>query len=172
LITSSNTSGTRRHFGCVELNCSDRFIPKSCQPRDPRYCLHQQLDLLASQFRDIQKESGKIAPWSSNALHKPARHGIGFQIDAHNRNRARRLQRGPDTIWVADTYPASRSPWKNASEFSLLVPWMVPTLGSSPAGCCARAAIGHVAAPPSSVMKLRLLNRSKCIQCPLAKDTG
>src|SRR5262245_18121801 len=32
--------------------------------------------------------------------------------------------------------------------------------------CCARAAIGHAAAPATSVMNSRRLNRSNCIRCP------
>jgi hypothetical protein len=36
-------------------------------------------------------------------------------------------------------------------------------------GCCARAANGHTAAPPSSVMNSRRFNRSKSIRTPLTR---
>jgi hypothetical protein len=34
------------------------------------------------------------------------------------------------------------------------------------AGCCARAAIGHAVAPPSSVINSRRVGGSNCIRCP------
>ena len=40
------------------------------------------------------------------------------------------------------------------------------------AGFCARAASGHAAAPPSSVMNSRRFNRPNCIPLPLAKMTS
>jgi hypothetical protein len=40
-------------------------------------------------------------------------------------------------------------------------------------GCCARAASGHAAAaPPSSVMNSRRLNRSNCISVPASQGRG
>jgi hypothetical protein len=44
-----------------------------------------------------------------------------------------------------------------------------PDSAKGTAACCARAASGHAAAPPSSVMNSRRLNGSNCIRCPPAK---
>src|SRR5262249_39764403 len=56
-------------------------------------------------------------------------------------------------------YPASFSPLRNAVTKNVYPPGDVllrnPTTGI--VGCCARAASGHVAAPPSSVMNERRL---------------
>jgi hypothetical protein len=88
-------------FGRTELNFADRRIPEDRQARDRRHRLHQQLDLLAPELGNIQEESGEVASGMSNAVDEPARHRIGFEINADDRDRLRRLRYRLDRIRVA-----------------------------------------------------------------------
>jgi hypothetical protein len=96
-----DAGGTRGRFGRTELNFADRRVPEHRQARDPRHRLHQQLDLLAPELGNIQEESREIASRASNAVDEPASYRIGFEIDADDRNRLRRLRHCLDRIRVA-----------------------------------------------------------------------
>src|SRR6516162_7227430 len=65
--------------------------------------------------------------------------------------------------FCSSMYPRSRKLWRNASKFaafnSIDVVSSTPMRQTLP-GCCARAASGHAAAPPSSDMKARRFIRS------------
>jgi hypothetical protein len=62
-------------------------------------------------------------------------------------------------IWLS-VHPNWRSPWtkaakRNSSSVSVAAPFMSTPTRRIRSSCCARAASGHVAAPPRSVMKSR-----------------
>src|SRR5262249_45028647 len=96
-----DAAGTRGRSGRTELTFADGRVPEDSQARDCRHSLHQQLDLLAPKLRNIQEESGEVASGASNAADEPARHRIGFKIDADDRARLCRLRHCLDRIRVA-----------------------------------------------------------------------
>ena len=79
-------------------------------------------------------------------------------------NRRGRASAAKDTVDVTGLVQTSRSPvnWGISDSGDPLFKY--PTAGI--AGCCARAATGQVAAPPSSLMNSRRLMRAH----PKAKD--
>src|SRR5262249_533755 len=82
-------------------------------------------------------------------------------ISASRSNRPSESRNSHTTFWPW-TRPLSASPRRNASRNGVAdsCDCGVSSPITGVAGCCARAASGHVAAPPSSVMKSRLLIQS------------
>ena len=64
-----------------------------------------------------KKKSGKVAPRPCETLDPAARHGIAFQVDAYDRDRARCTHHGTDRIWGCSQNDAAFEGNKLAGEF-------------------------------------------------------
>src|SRR4029434_9304622 len=82
-----------------------------------RHSTAKEFNQLAAQLRNIEEHPRNIAARASEALTPSAGHGVVFQIDANNRNRARRLPHGTDRIGIRRKNDAAFKSNKLTSEF-------------------------------------------------------
>lgn len=53
-----------RGFESPELSAGERGIPQSSDALESRYRISHELELLATQLRDVEKKARKVAPWA------------------------------------------------------------------------------------------------------------
>src|SRR5215469_8759248 len=101
----------------MELKRADCRIPESSQTRKGRHNVLEELNLFASELRNIQKKSGKVAAWACEALHPSIRYGIALQVDADGRDCIGLIQYGPDRRWTSGDDDAAFEGNKLTAEF-------------------------------------------------------
>src|SRR5215469_11990098 len=82
-----------------------------------RYDVLEKLNLFATKFGDIQKESREVASRARQAVDPSVRHGIAFQVDPDDRDRAGGFHYGSNRIWTSDEDNAAFEGNKLTGEF-------------------------------------------------------
>src|SRR6266540_7113293 len=73
----------------TKLDFADDGIPKDPEMGKRRHGFFEKFNLFATKLRQIEKQSRKVTARTAKTLSPPARHGIAFQVDSDDRDRAR-----------------------------------------------------------------------------------
>src|SRR6516225_8034551 len=90
--------------GCLrgtKLDQANTGIPENREMREPWDSFLEELDLLTTKLGKIEEQSRKVAAGVAETPSPSTCHGIAFQVDPDDRDRARRLRHSLDCIRTA-----------------------------------------------------------------------